>query len=150
MAGTALLGVTDTTFAALVLAALAIFAFQAAGAQYDPLLAEVAPPATRGRVSGLGTGLGFVGVLVALGIFTVIVPDNQNQRAFLPTAGLFLVFALPCFLFVSEPRRPGTAAARAARDAFGQLAHAWRQARAHDGVLRFLLARFLYLARSRR
>jgi UMF1 family MFS transporter len=84
-------------------------------------------------------------VLVALGIFAIIVPEDHNQRAFLSTAGLFLIFALPCFLFVSEPRRPVAAATRAARAAFGQLAESFRQARAHDGVLRFLLARFLYL-----
>jgi MFS transporter, UMF1 family len=142
---TALLGLIDTTMAALVLAALAIFAFQSAGAQYDPLLADVAPPETRGRVSGLGTGLGFVGVLVALGLFVLIVPEDQNQRAFLPTAALFLVFALPCFLFVSEPRRRGVAAGRATREAFGQVVNALRLARAREGVLRFLLARFLYL-----
>src|SRR5207245_5413693 len=48
----------------------------------------------------------------------------------------------PCFLFVREAPRPAAARARAA---LRQLAHSLRQAREHDGVLRFLLARFLYL-----
>jgi UMF1 family MFS transporter len=144
VAATALLGVVDTTIAVLAVAALAILAFQSAGAQYDPLLAEVARPAARGRVSGLGTGLGFIGVLFALGLFVLIVPEDHNQRAFLPTAGLFLVFALPCFLFVSETR-VDKAPAAALRSVLGQLVHSLREARTHAGVLRLLLARFLYL-----
>jgi UMF1 family MFS transporter len=144
VAATALLGVIDSTIAVLIVAAIAILFFQSAGAQYDPLLADVASPEARGRISGLGTGLGFVGVLFALGLFQIIVPDDHNQRAFLPTAALFVLFALPCFLFVSEPRRR-EAVTDTLRSAFGQLAESLRQARKYDGVLRFLLARFLYL-----
>src|SRR5919109_1307984 len=42
--------------------------------------------------------------LPVFGLFAAadVVPEGENQRAFLPAAFLFLVFALPCFLFVRE------------------------------------------------
>jgi UMF1 family MFS transporter len=144
---TAALGVVDTTIGALVVAGVAIFAFQNALAHYDPLLADVAPERLRGRVSGIGIGAGYVGVLLALGVLAVLVPEDENQRAFLPTAVMFLVFSLPCFLLVRErrPRAPGAELAGAARAALTQLRSTLATARRYADVGRFLIARFLYV-----
>ena len=144
---TAALGLVGSVLAALVVAGVAIFAFQAAEAQYHPLLASVAAPERRARVSGLGTGLGYVGALVALLALGAVVGEGENQRAFLPTAVLFGLFALPCLVWVREARRPAAPAAGTAgglaRRAFGDLSRSVRAAaRAPYG--RFLVARFLY------
>ena len=104
------------------------------------------PPAARGRVSGLGVGLGYVGVLVALVVLGPLVPDDDNQSAFVPTAALFLVFALPCFLLVRELRRPtGEAMGGAVRASLTQLRTTLRNARRYGDVGRLLVARFLYV-----
>jgi UMF1 family MFS transporter len=145
---TALLGYVPTVTLALLVAGVAIFGFNSALAHYDPLLARVAPPEQRGRVSGLGVGLGYVGVLFVFGLFAVadLVPPGENERSFLPAALLFLAFALPCFLFVRErgPRGPAGIEPGLVRDAFRQVVGSVGEV-ARLGVGRFLLARFLYV-----
>ena len=153
VSATAVLGLVDAVVPALVVAGIAIFAFNSAEAQYHPLLAAVAAPEKRSRVSGLGVGAGYVGVLLALGILGAIVSDGHNQQAFLPAALLFLVFGLPCLLFVrdSSPRAKSTNAgaglggiAALPGQALRQLRVSVREARGQPWG-RFLLARFLYV-----
>jgi MFS transporter, UMF1 family len=148
VAATAVLGFVPTTPLALVVAGIAIFGFNSALAHYDPLLAHVAAPEHRGRVSGFGVGLGYVGVFFVLALFAVanVVPEGENQRAFLPTAVLFLLFALPAFFIIREPRvrRATPEGARLVRDALAQVVGSLGEIR-NLGVGRFLLARFLYV-----
>ena len=145
VAATASIGVSDNVLLALLAAGLAIFAYNAAEAQYHPLLATVAPPERRSRVSGIGVGVGYVGGLIAIFVLGSLAADDA-QRAFLPAAGLVLLFALPCFLWVRDApsARSTEGRAPAGLSAFGQLAStlraAWR--RPHG---RFLLARFFYV-----
>jgi UMF1 family MFS transporter len=148
VAPTAVLGFVPTTPLALVVAGIAIFGFNSALAHYDPLLAHVAAPEHRGRVSGFGVGLGYVGVFFVLALFAVanVVPEGENQRAFLPTAVLFLLFALPAFFVIREPPVPRATpeGARLVRDALAQVVGSVGEIR-NLGVGRFLLARFLYV-----
>ncbi len=128
----------------LVLFIVANFAYQAALIYYDALLKTVSYPATRGKLSGLGTGIGYCGtVFVGLLIFFLDVPVADRFRL---TSILFLVFAIPIFVFVREPRIDGQAAVTAAeiRDAFGQLRRSIAHAREVPGLGRFLLGRFFY------
>jgi UMF1 family MFS transporter len=142
---TALLGVVHTgLIPTLAIAGLAIFGYQAASAHYDPLLAKIAPPEHQPKVSGLGVAFGYIGVALASVVFAVLV-GADDRSAFIPTAVLFLVFALPCFVWVSEhgPRRrlsPRTALTAAVADARRGL----RRART-ESYGRFLVARFFYI-----
>ncbi len=165
VAATAALGLVGPTWLALVVAGVAIFAFYVADAQYHPLLATVAAPDRQGRVSGTGVAVGLVGSLVALGLLSMIVEDGHAQRAFLPAAALYGVFALPMLLLVREPktaaevREPGTAAGVREPAGHGRpghsggtgLATALRRLRAGLARARgrpygrLLLARFLYV-----
>ncbi|CAA9507730.1 MAG: Uncharacterized MFS-type transporter [uncultured Solirubrobacteraceae bacterium] len=109
---TALLGTVGPVLLALIVAGLATFCFNVADSQYHPLLATVAPQERRrGRVSGTGVAVGYVGSLTALFAIGAIVTEGNAQAAFLPAAGLFGVFALPCFLLVRERPRGGRGAA---------------------------------------
>ena len=128
----------------LVLFIVANFAYQAALIYYDATLRTVSYPATRGKLSGLGTAIGYCGtVFVGLLIFFLDVPVADRFRL---TAILFLIFAIPIFLAVREPRLAGTKAVTAAdiRDAFGQLRRSIAHAREVPGLGRFLLGRFFY------
>jgi UMF1 family MFS transporter len=168
IAATAVLGVVGPVWAALVAAAVATYGFYAADAQYHPLLADVATPARQGRVSGIGVAVGLVGSLVALATLGTFVDDGEAQQAFLPAAGIYLLFALPLFLFLREgpPRRgegdrsgpdPGVATERSRADgglecdrsgpdpsALRRLFEALRRARG-EPYGRFLFARFFYI-----
>jgi len=141
---TALLGLVGPVLLALVVAGLATFCFNVADSQYHPLLATVAPEEKRrGRVSGTGVAVGYVGSLTALFVIGAIATKGDAQAAFLPAAVLFGVFALPCFLLVRErPRRPRSDAA--ARRPLAELGATVRRAR-HAPHGRLLVARFFYI-----
>ena len=123
---------------------VANFAYQAALIYYDALLKTISVPATRGKLSGIGTAIGYCGtVFVGLLIFLLDVPVVDRFRV---AAILFLVFAVPIFVFVREPRAADRRAVSAAdvRDAFGQLRRSIAHAREVPGLGRFLLGRFFY------
>ena len=124
---------------------VANFAYQAALIFYDATLKVVSYPETRGKLSGIGTAIGYCGtVFVGLLIAVLAIPVVDRFRL---TAILFLLFAIPIFVFVREPH---TSDARAAvsradlLDAFGQLRRSIANARAVPGLGRFLLGRFFY------
>src|SRR4051812_15502725 len=128
----------------LILFIVANFGYQAALIYYDATLKTVGCPATRGKLSGLGTAIGYCGtVFVGLLIFFLDIPVVDRFRL---AALLFAVFAIPIFVFVREPRvegRPGVTAAEI-RDSFGQLKRSIAHAREVPGLGRFLVGRFFY------
>ena len=132
---------------ALVVAGIASAFGQLAFAQYDPLLADVAPAGARGRVSGLAVALGFAGVIFALAVVAeLVVGEGSKQRAFAPAGLFFVLFALPAVVFVRERARPHLQPSTdpVARRAFAQLAQSLREVRRHRHVFQFLAGRFLY------
>jgi len=140
---TALLGVVEPVLLALIVGGVATFGFNAADSQYHPLLGVVAPERRRGRVSGTAVAVGYLGTLTALFSLGAIVEDGEAQKAFLPAAALFGLFALPCFFLVRERRTPPPPDG-SREGPFHQLVAALRRARrAPHG--RLLLARFLYV-----
>lgn len=141
VSATALLGLVGPVLLALVVAGLATYAFNTADSQYHPLLSVVASEERRGRVSGLGVALGYIGSLMALFLLGAMVEDGEAQKAFIPAALMFLVFAIPCFVLVREgPRRPQGPV----RPPFSQLRQTVARAR-REPYGRLLLARFFYV-----
>ena len=123
---------------------LANFSYQAALIYYDASIKVVSTPADRGRLSGIGTAIGYCGTIVSgLLIFFL---DLSVEARFVLAAVLYGLFAIPIFLLVREHRDPA-APGITARDALGswaQLAHTIREARTVPGLLRFLVGRFFY------
>jgi UMF1 family MFS transporter len=133
----------------LVAGGVAVAFGQLALAQYDPLLADVAPRGRRGRVSGLAVALGFIGIFFALAVVAEgIVGDGSKQQAFAPAGALFVLFALPAFIWIRERHHaPSTASNHEGgllRNAFAQVAHTAQQVRANRDAFQFLVGRFFY------
>lgn len=132
----------------LVIFVLANFAFQAGSVFYDTLLPTVSTDANRGRVSGLGVGIGYVGSFLALGTaFGVLaLDDDAKPVVFKITALLFIVFALPCFLWVKERPRPDIApvSRETVRRAFAEVRQTVDRARQYPDLPRFLAGRVFY------
>jgi UMF1 family MFS transporter len=140
------LPVEENILPVLVVAAVSAIAAQLALAQYDPLLGDVAPEEARGRVSGWAVSLGFCGIVFGLVVVAeLVVGESSKQRAFMPAALLYLVFALPAFILVREQVDRGRRGGRhALRRAWAQFGRSFEQVRAYPKVFRFLGARLLY------
>lgn len=108
----------------LLLAAGNVF-FELASVNYNAMLNEIATPATVGRISGLGWGLGYLGGIVLLlfvyfgfinpevGLFGVTGDDGLDVRVtMLVCAAWTLAFSLPVILTIRDRPRE----ARAARE----------------------------------
>ncbi|HJP88631.1 MAG TPA: MFS transporter [Candidatus Limnocylindrales bacterium] len=121
---------------------IANFGYQAALIYYDATLKSVSKPQTRGRLSGIGVGIGYLGTIFS-GLVMLILGISVDDR-FLVAAILFAVFAIPIFVFVRES---GSVGRVTVSDVFGSLAQCVttvRHAREVPGLDRFLVARFFY------
>ena len=131
-----------------ILFAIANFSYQAALIYYDATLKIVSRPASRGRLSGIGVGVGYfgtiaVGLLIAYGIPAITGSEVAVEGIFVLSAVLFAVFAAPIFLIVREPAGGRLRLADFKPD-LGQLRHTISDARVVPGLLRFLAGRFFY------
>jgi UMF1 family MFS transporter len=137
--------------AIVILFVIANFSYEAGQPFYNALLYSVAEGKQARLVSGIGVAWGYVGSVVGMilvlpfvtgsffGIETFLYPGGGKSAAFLPTAVLFLVCALPLFLWVRE--RPARRATRVTiREAYRDVWSALRHTKKYPGVLRFLIA----------
>ena len=145
VAFTGLIGRFGGLIAALAFFAMANYAYQSGNVFYDSLLVTVSREENRGRVSGLGAALGYVGSILGILIIAPIANTWGRGAAFLPSGAIFLLFALPCFFLVKEPATGMSWSAGLIREGYAQLFRTLRQARTHSNLLRFILARFLYV-----
>lgn len=140
---TLLLARLEFTFAILCFV-IANIAYQAGLQFYDALLPEVSTEENRGRIGGIGIGIGYLGSFLAVGLGFVIRDDLPAQ--FTAVALLFLLFAVPCFLFVGERGnpRPRPIDLRMVRDSTRETIRTLRSSREYPGLLRFLIGRVFY------
>jgi UMF1 family MFS transporter len=148
---------------------VANYTYQAAQPFYNAMMPDLVPPEEQGRLSGIGTALGYVGTIVGLllifpffggaepllgplpaqfvGTLRALIPFTNNAgrvSTFVPTGILFLLFSLPLFFFCHDhfPRREKTAIPW--RQAFRDLGETLRDTKRFPGVMTFILASFLY------
>ena len=142
---------------AMLLAGLATLAAEFAEVFYNAMLPSLTRYDRLGRWSGWAWGLGYAGgigsLLLALfgfvqeqAWFDLPRTGSEHVRAtFVLVAVWYAVFALPLFLFTPDETTKPMALARAAREGLTQLRDSIRQVRAYAPLLRFLLARLLFI-----
>ncbi|HSL97891.1 MAG TPA: MFS transporter [Candidatus Deferrimicrobiaceae bacterium] len=131
-------------FVGLALFTVANFSYQAALIYYDATLPVVCNPRSRGRVSGMGVGIGYLGT-IAIALLILVTDSGAGPLTFLMAAALFALFAAPIFLVVREPKRDGEPfRVGDALTSWRQLASTIRDARDVPGLPRFLVGRFFY------
>jgi UMF1 family MFS transporter len=139
----------------LIFFAIANIGYQAGLQFYDSLLPVVSTEENRGRIGGIGIGVGYLGSLMGVAIGGAILSGvdllptpEQTERyrtVFQVSAALFLIFSIPCFVFVRERRRADrTFNLDAARAAVRQVASTIRSTGKYPGLTRFLVGRFFY------
>lgn len=133
-------------FGTMIAFVLANAAYQAGLQFYDSLLVEVTTEENRGRIGGIGVGIGYLGSYVAVGL-GLWLGTSDKTLLFSLIALAFLVFAIPCFLFVKERgnARPGKVfdlkgIVQSAR----QTVRTIREGEKYPGLVRFLVGRVFY------
>ena len=142
---TGAIGQVGGLIAGLALFAAANFCYQTGNVFYDSLLPTVSTEENRGRISGLGVGIGYVGTITGILMIAPFVDRWGREAAFLPTAALFLLFSIPCFLFVKEAKPEIPFNAGLIKDGYSRLITTLVNARQHSNLLKFIAARFLYV-----
>lgn len=132
-------------YATAVFFIIANVAYQAGLQFYDALLPDVSTEENRGRISGIGVGVGYLGSYVAVGIGLVLGTDNK-PFLFAIIAAAFLIFALPCFFLVRERinPRPQPFNLRMVRDSAAGVVDTLRSGSRYPGLVRFLIGRVFY------
>jgi UMF1 family MFS transporter len=148
-------GARHATLLALGLFVIADIGFELGMVFYNALLPAIAPPERIGRVSGYGWAMGYVGGLLGLVVALVgfVQPETpwfgvSREGGFhiratnLLVAAWLAAFALPFFVTVREPRRPGVRPD--VRGAFAEVARTFREVRRYRDAALFLLARLIF------
>ena len=132
------------SFVGLALFTLANFSYQAALIYYDATLPLVSKPSSRGRVSGIGVAVGYIGTIV-IALLILITDSGSTSLTFFMAAALFALAAIPIFIYVKEPKT-GADRLRVSEvvASWSQLRTTVEHAREVPGLLRFLVARFVY------
>ena len=129
-----------------VLFIIANAAYQAGVQFYDAMLPEVTTEENRGRIGGIGVGVGYVGSYIAVGVGLLLRPMNYPLY-FTIVAVLFALFALPCMLFVRERGNPNprpVVGRGVIAESTKQTLETLRQGQRYPGLLRFLVGRVFY------
>ncbi len=124
---------------------LALVGFHIGSLFYDSMLVDVSTEENRGRISGLGVGVGYIGSFIAVIVGRLLIDDYGHAVVFRTLAVLFLVFAVPAFFFVRErprERRPGPPPS--VNQSLAHVRKSWKEAANYRGVIPFLVGRFFY------
>ncbi len=125
---------------------IANIAYQAGLQFYDAMLPEVSTEDNRGKIGGIGIGVGYLGSYVAV-MLGLIFGTEDKPFLFLMIAIFFLAFAIPCFVLVRERGNPNPRQVfglRMIRESTRDTIRALRSGDQFPGLLRFLIGRAVY------
>mgnify|MGYP002635097807 CR=1 FL=1 len=142
---TGLIGTTDHLWTGLILFMVANYGYQSALVFYNGMLPAISRGSHVGVISGYGVALGYLGSIVGMLMVKGYVESDGRSAAFLPTAGLLLLFSIPCFLFVKDPETREIAPPVRIKEAFNTLKQTFLRARQYRSLFRFILIHFLVL-----
>lgn len=160
---TAGLDIAGSVLAGMALFVAADVTYQSALVFYNALLPGVATGRSLDRVSGYGTGAGYIGAIFGLVVLTGFVSNadtirqvmgsmgawiqpgaEHSSNAFLPTAILYVLFSLPTYFLV--PDRPVRASRPfRVRAAYRDVLSTVGNIRLYAGMGSFILATLLYM-----
>jgi UMF1 family MFS transporter len=127
---------------------IANVAYQAGLQFYDAMLPEVSNERNRGKISGIGVGVGYLGSYIAIGLgMDAVFGSDDKPFLFTMIALFFLLFALPCFFFVKERGNPAPREVfsfRMLRESTSETMRTIRSGRDYPGLVRFLIGRVFY------
>lgn len=147
---TAIIRLSNSLIWGLVFFAIANLGYQVGSIFYNALLFDISKKFDVGRISGIGVSLGYLGAILGMILVEPFVLKSGYRGAFLPTALFFLMFALPCFLFVRE-KEEGRLKVKdflnidVFKTAFNKVRQTLIDTKTFPGLRTFLIASFVFL-----
>ncbi len=123
---------------------------------YNSLLYSISEGKQARLVSGFGVAMGYVGSIFAMvavlpwvngmvfGLDIPFMEGSGKTGTFLPTAVLFMLFALPAFIWVKERHEITIQSRIKIKKAYGEVWQTVKDTRKYPGVLRFLIADYFF------
>jgi UMF1 family MFS transporter len=148
---------TSSMRPAMILVWFAILGAELAAVFYNAMLPALAGPERVGRWSGWGWGLGYIGGLACLALSLLLFVRDEAllgferetaghvRATFVFVAVWFAVFSLPLFLLTPDEPKKNISLAEAVRKGLGQLGRTLRDVREYMTIVRFLIARMIYI-----
>lgn len=142
---------------AIIIYAIASFAYVASTNFYDALLVDVAPPERMDMVSSLGYSLGYIGggLLFLFNVLMYLYPEKFGlsngaeaiKLAFVSVGLWWLIFSLPLFTWTKEIFLPPTQVTmwQASRSGWSMLRKTWQELRMNRNLVLFILAYLFYI-----
>ena len=158
VAGYAFTDITIKVFLAIIFYTIANYAYQGGLVFYNALLPNVCSERSIGRVSGYGVAFGYVGSILGLtlvlplvegtffGLNIPFIEKGGSIASFIPSAILFLIFAIPAFLFIKD-QKTDNRTQKFKLDITTSFKKIWdgiSNTKKYPGVRRFLIAKFFY------
>lgn len=142
----------------LILFCVSNFFYEGGMVFYNALLGDISEPSNVGKISGMGVSLGYLGSIVGMilvlpfvtgdlfGFEISFISGSGKSGAFLPTAVLFGLFAIPLFLFVKEKPKQARPVSNpgSLSGAYKSIAKSIRSTEKYPGLLRFLVSDFFF------
>ncbi|MEE4310808.1 MAG: MFS transporter [candidate division KSB1 bacterium] len=136
---------------------IANYSYQGGLVFYNALLPHVTSNRSIGRVSGYGVAIGYMGSIFGLimvlpfvegsiyGLKIPFIEGGGSVASFIPTAVLFMIFAVPTFIFIRD--NPGPVKSEQRINVVTSFRRVWEgltNTRKYPGVTRFLIAKYFY------
>jgi len=102
----------------LIFFVAANYSYQGGLVFYNAFLPDITSNENYGRISGLGVSFGYLGAICGIILVSPFydgtvfgwnipgIPGWSREASFIPTAVLFLIFALPAFIYLKDTKKP--------------------------------------------
>lgn len=132
-------------FLGVVLFIVANIGFEAGLVFYDAFLPEITKPKNYGRVSGYGFAMGYLGSLSSLFIVYPFIQKNMIKETFPLSAFIFLLFALPLFIFIKDTRKAVSDDVSFVKIGFERVSYTIKNLKNYKNLAVFLFSFFFYI-----
>lgn len=129
----------------LLLFILANIGFEAGLVFYDAFLPEITKESSYGRVSGYGFAMGYLGSFTTLLVVYPFIEREMIKETFPLSALVFLIFALPLFLFLKDSRKSRTADESYFAIGFGRVTATLKNLKNYRNLVLFLVSYFFFI-----
>ena len=132
-------------FIGLTLFIIANIGFEAGLVFYDSFLPEITAPKNYGRVSGYGFAMGYLGSLTTLAIIYPFIQNSLIKVTFPVSAAVFLVFAIPIFIFLKDNRKKSAVDSSIIRTGLNRVTSTITHLKKYKNLALFLSAYFFFI-----